>query len=208
MLKIVKCIIVIAYSLSIFSCTNKKSVLIVGDSILTGYGLDENDSPLEIIKKRIKNSVFDFCEPGFTVSAFSNRLSNYDELPISHVIIELGANDFLLGNDSENCKKKFLKVINYFEKKGISICLISFIDDTMFEYSDYCNVELLHQYEDMYKELQGENVLLITNIWKNNFSDENYKIDFFHPNKIGAAIIANKIFSEIEKTDFLHSCSR
>ena len=79
-------IILISLSLLFFSCNNSGYVLIVGDSLFSGYGLNEDAAPVSIIKKNLHRKTIEFCEPGLTLSAFYNRLGNYDNLKITHVI--------------------------------------------------------------------------------------------------------------------------
>ena len=199
---ILKSIIIIVLTFIILGCAKENAMLIVGDSIFSGYSLNEDEVPVNLIKKTVHKETIEFCEPGLTLSAFSNRLTNYDNINISHVIIELGANDFLLNKDIENTKKAFFKIMNYFSNKSSNICLVSFVDSEMFSYVDYCDINLLHQYEEMYKSFQDNNVIIVTNIWENTFLKSEYKIDFFHPNKRGAELITRNIVKQLQKYAF------
>ena len=143
-----KFILFVIFCLFVFlSCSRKKNVLIVGDSILVGYKLSEENSPVKNIARKISKNCVLKCEIGYTVSAFSQTLSGYDVSNISGLIIELGANDFLLQQSLEKTRENFERIINYFSIKGIPICIISFIDETMFEASFDFDSELLKEYE-------------------------------------------------------------
>jgi hypothetical protein len=72
----------------------------------------------------------------------------------------------------------------------------------MFSYVDYCDINLLHQYEEMYKSFQDNNVIIVTNIWENTFLKSEYKIDFFHTNKRGAELITRNIVKQLQKYAF------
>lgn len=87
---ILKSIIIIVLTFIILGCAKENAMLIVGDSIFSGYSLNEDEAPVNLIKKTVHKETIEFCEPGLTLSAFSNRLTNYDNINISHVIIELG----------------------------------------------------------------------------------------------------------------------
>ncbi|MBQ6781824.1 MAG: hypothetical protein IJT36_01100 [Alphaproteobacteria bacterium] len=197
---IISCCLIFGFFLC--NCSDKKTVFIVGDSLLLGYKIEEKESALSIIKNKLHNCVH-YCEIGLTISAFAAILDRYDIDSISCVIIELGANDFLLGRDSAKTCESFLSTINYFKKKGIPVCIISFIDKTMFQYKDLGNVKLLEDYDKMYESLLEQSISLITNIWEGNFSNMDYKVDDFHPNAEGAKVIARHILREIKKMGFL-----
>ena len=183
--------------LFLLSCCRRKteSVLIVGDSLLCGYKIPEKKSVCSILEKKLNKNTVSYCEIGLSASSFSKKLYEYDTHSFSYVIIELGANDFLLNQSAQDTRDNLLEIIHFFHKKSVDVYIVSFIDKAMFSLG--YNTLLLQQYENMYKTLQDEAVFVITNIWNNKFLDAACKADDFHPNETGSKIIARSIIRHI-----------
>lgn len=196
------CIIIIIF---LFGCSKTKDTLCIGDSLLLGFQLPNNKSVIQIINNNFDNRLVDCCELGYTANVCVKQLKDFDLSNISFAIIELGANDFLLRKTAKDTKDNLLAIINYLQEKKIKVCLVSFIDSSMFLTIDKLeNNEMLLEYNEVFNFFENNNILVISNIWNGCFYDDTLKIDNYHPNEKGSEIIASKIITELKTKSFFN----
>ena len=181
---------------TITSCNNEKENLVIGDSLLSGYGLEKKDIIISALKDNVQGNLEKFIEIGLTLSSFSKNLNRFENKKYNYVFIELGANDFLLNIDVSTTEENLKKIINYFQKYSEKIFFISFIDSTMYNIDDE-RKNLLNSYKKVFDSLKSEGVILIENIWNGKFLDSEYKIDLYHPSEIGTKLIAENIINQL-----------
>ncbi len=187
----------------LFGCSNSKDTLCIGDSLFSGFQLSNNSSVVQILNKEFDYRIIDSCVLGYTTNVCVKQLNNFDLSNISFAIIELGANDFLLRKTAKDTKQNLLDIINYLQEKKIKVCLVSFIDSSMFLTIDKLeNNEMLLEYYEVFNFFENNNILVISNIWNGSFYDDNLKIDNYHPNEKGSEIIASKIITELKIENF------
>lgn len=187
----------------LFGCSNSKDTLCIGDSLFSGFKLSNNSSVVQIVNKEFDYRIIDSCVLGYTANVCVKQLNKFDLSNISFAIIELGANDFLLRKTAKATKENLLTIINYLQEKKIKVCLVSFIDSSMFLTIDELqNNEMLVEYHEVFEFFENNNILVISNIWNGRFYDDTLKIDDYHPNEKGAEIIASKIITELKTKNF------
>ena len=69
------------------------------------------------------------------------------------MLLELGANDFLLGIPPEECKKNLSTIIESIQSKGVSVALLDFSNDQMIAAASDINKIRLMSYKKMFTEL-------------------------------------------------------
>lgn len=187
------------------SCSQlNNSTLIIGDSLLSGFQIEKDKAPITILKQKIYGNINSYCEIGLTASAFSKNLNYYTNKNYSHVIIMLGANDFLLECNSEKTLINFERMIDFFSKYNSKICFISFIDSSMFQNSKI-NKKLLYDYLNMFNKLKNyKNVIVADNIFKNQFFNKKYKSDLYHLNEKGSLFISKNILFSLKQNHFFY----
>ena len=177
----------------------------IGDSLFSGFQLSNNSSVVQILNKEFDYRIIDSCVLGYTTNVCVKQLNNFDLSNISFAIIELGANDFLLRKTAKDTKQNLLDIINYLQEKKIKVCLVSFIDSSMFLTIDKLeNNEMLLEYNEVFNFFENNNILVISNIWNGCFYDDTLKIDTYHPNETGSEIIASKIITELKTKSFFN----
>lgn len=187
----------------LFGCSNSKDTLCIGDSLFSGFQLSNNSSVVQILNKEFDYRIIDSCVLGYTTNVCVKQLNNFDLSNISFAIIELGANDFLLRKTAKDTKQNLLDIINYLQEKKIKVCLVSFIDSSMFLTIDKLeNSEMLLEYYEVFEFFENNNIFVISNIWDGSFYDDTLKIDDYHPNEKGVEIIASKIVAELKTNNF------
>lgn len=204
LIRVGKRFFIILFLFSFYSCKNYSfNTLVIGDSLFSGFKISFSKSVFNLIDKKLPGNFINNCEIGLSASNVINRLNEFDKITITHVIIELGANDFLRNIDCKITYKNLSYIIKYFKNKNVKVCVVNFYDSSMLDYSQYSSLfsqDFLEEYNHIFLDL--ENVFLINNIWNGKFSEEEYRIDDFHPNKKGAKLISDNIVNSIKKSDF------
>lgn len=114
--------IAIAYSKSL-------NVIVLGDSLVAGYGLLKNDGFINQLQNKInsnnmKLSLVNGGVSGETSSGLLNRLEWVLEEQFDGVIVSIGANDTLRGINPELTFQNINNILNYLKKNKIPSMLI------------------------------------------------------------------------------------
>lgn len=114
--------IAIAYSKSL-------NVIVLGDSLVAGYGLLKNDGFVNQLQNKInsnnmKLSLVNGGVSGETSSGLLNRLEWVLEDQFDGVIVSIGANDTLRGINPELTFQNINNILNYLKKNKIPSMLI------------------------------------------------------------------------------------
>lgn len=114
--------IAIAYAKSL-------NVIVLGDSLVAGYGLLKNDGFINQLQNKInsnnmKLSLVNGGVSGETSSGLLNRLEWVLEEQFDGVIVSIGANDTLRGINPELTFQNINNILNYLKKNKIPSMLI------------------------------------------------------------------------------------
>ncbi len=174
-------ILFILFLFSFYSCKSYSfNTLVIGDSLFSGFKIPFSKSVFYLIDKKLPGNFINNCEIGLSARNVTDRLKEFDKITITHVIIELGSNDFLRNVDCKITYKNLSNIIKYFKNKNVKVCVVNFYDSSMLDYSQYFtlfNQEFLEDYNNIFLDL--ENILLINNIWMGNFLMKNIKLMIF-----------------------------
>ena len=106
------------------------NLLIYGDSISAGYGMDTDKQWSEelqkiLIKEKISLTIINKSLSGETTGGGLSRLENIiaNSKP-SYILIELGGNDALRGYPPAKIKNNIQEMINLSIKKGVKVLLM------------------------------------------------------------------------------------
>ena len=113
---------------SLNACEGKRLV-VFGDSLVAGYGLQPGAAYPEQLNKRLKEKgiqleVINAGVSGDTTSSGLARLDWSVDENANAVILELGANDALRGISPEVTEKNLDAMISNFKSKGIEVLLV------------------------------------------------------------------------------------
>ena len=129
---IIKLIFTIIFFLS-FSITiayaKSLNVIVLGDSLVAGYGLLKNDGFINQLQNKInsnniKLNLVNGGVSGETSSGLLNRLEWVLEEQFDGVIVSIGANDTLRGINPELTFQNINNILNYLKKNQIPSMLI------------------------------------------------------------------------------------
>ena len=201
MKKLLGIVILSLTSILLISCSEKKSqiklekVLLFGDSLMSGYGLPEEDHLSVILEKSLKSEgyetqVFNGSVSGNTSLDGLNRIE--DELldeSYDLIIIGLGANDMLRGINPNQTKQNLDKIINIILDNNIKVILAGMVASPTNGLSYKKEFDKI--YPDLSKKFELELIpFLLKGVALNpNFNQD----DGLHPNEKGVLIIAETI---------------
>ena len=201
MKKLLGIVILSLTSILLISCSEKKSqiklekVLLFGDSLMSGYGLPEEDHLSVILEKSLKSEgykiqVFNGSVSGDTSLDGLNRIE--DELldeSYDLIIIGLGANDMLRRINPNQTKQNLNEIINIILDNNIKVILAGMVASPTNGLSYKKEFDKI--YPDLSKKFELELIpFLLKGVALNpDFNQD----DGLHPNEKGVLIIAETI---------------
>ena len=175
------------------------NLLIYGDSISAGYGMDTEKQWSEelqkiLIEKKVGLTIINKSLSGETTGGGLSRLKKIiDNLKPSYILIELGGNDALRGYPPAKIKNNIEEMINLSIKKGVKVLLMQ--------------IRILPNYgrryqtsfESLYKEVSEENNIPLIPFMLNDIAlnKELMLDDGIHPNETAQPLIAEFLYTNL-----------
>lgn len=195
---IIKLIFTIIFFLS-FSITiayaKSLNVIVLGDSLVAGYGLLKNDGFINQLQNKInsnniKLNLVNGGVSGETSSGLMNRLEWALEEKFDGVIVSIGANDALRGINPKLTFQNINNILNYLKKNQIPSMLIGmkapnnlgkrYVNEFNRIYPNLAKIYKVSFYPFFLKD-----VVLVPSLNQN---------DMIHPNKKGVKKIVENIY--------------
>ena len=195
---IIKLIFTIIFFLS-FSITiayaKSLNVIVLGDSLVAGYGLLKNDGFINQLQNKInsnniKLNLVNGGVSGETSSGLMNRLEWVLEEKFDGVIVSIGANDALRGINPKLTFQNINNILNYLKKNKIPSMLIGmkapnnlgkrYVNEFNRIYPNLAKIFKVSLYPFFLKD-----VVLVPSLNQN---------DMIHPNKKGVKKIVENIY--------------
>lgn len=178
---------------TITHCNQK--IVLYGDSLMSGYGLDEQFHLSSILEKNLNEKGFNVdiinaSVSGDTTSGGLNRLNwLLEKSEVDIVILCLGANDMLRGIDPNIIKRNLKNILLILREKNINILLAGMLSQNAYgdEYKtnfDGIYPELAKQFNVSFLPFLLEGVALVP---KYNLKDGK------HPNRKGVELISKNL---------------
>lgn len=195
---IIKLIFTIIFFLSFsitIAYTKSLNVIVLGDSLVAGYGLLKNDGFINQLQNKInsnniKLNLVNGGVSGETSSGLMNRLEWVLEEKFDGVIVSIGANDALRGINPKLTFQNINNILNYLKKKQIPSMLIGmkapnnlgkrYVNKFNSIYPNLAKIYKVSFYPFFLKD-----VVLVPSLNQN---------DMIHPNKKGVKKIVENIY--------------
>lgn len=195
---IIKLIFTIIFFLSFsitIAYTKSLNVIVLGDSLVAGYGLLKNDGFINQLQNKInsnniKLNLVNGGVSGETSSGLMNRLEWVLEEKFDGVIVSIGANDALRGINPKLSFQNINNILNYLKKKQIPSMLIGmkapnnlgkrYVNKFNSIYPNLAKIYKVSFYPFFLKD-----VVLVPSLNQN---------DMIHPNKKGVKKIVENIY--------------
>ena len=200
---------IILFSLILISCgkTNKlenvDKILLFGDSLMSGYGLKENQVLSVILENDLKKSGYNIkiingSVSGDTSADGLDRIEEYtsgDDIDL--IVLGLGANDMLRRINPDQTKGNLRKIIEIIKTNNIEIILAGM------KASPTSGLAYKKKFDEIFPKLAKEYDLnLIPFLLKKvALNPKLNQSDRIHPNYEGAKVISETIKDSIIKLD-------
>ena len=182
------------------SSEENNSILIYGDSISAGYGMEKESQWSESLKtllsdKGFEISVYNRSISGETTGGGLTRISRIlDELKPTFLLLELGGNDALRGYPPKKIYENLNKMIEASEERGIEVFLMQI--RILPNYGKRYQTE----FESIYPTLSQEKEVILLPFMLNDIAlkEELMLSDGIHPNKDAQPLIAEIVFNSLK----------
>ncbi len=177
------------------------TILILGDSLSSGYGISEGKSWVDLIKKQLSDKKYNYQIINLSIAGHTTS-DGLEQLPEALAqykpeitIIELGGNDGLRGIQITAIKENLQQAINLAKKAHSKILLVGVRIPPNY------GPQYTQQFHDNYLNLAKENNIAIVPYILANVDDRNDLIseDRIHPNEKAQPIVMNNIWKELNK---------
>ncbi len=179
---------------------NTPVILAFGDSLTEGYGLEKAQSYPSLLQERLKEKGYNYRVvnagiSGDTSAGGANRISAaLTDDNVKVMILELGANDMLRGQDLNVTKKNLAAIIEKAQAKNIQIILAGMEAPTNFG-EDYQRA-----FHNLFVDLAKEYKLKLIPFFLTNVAGkaELNQGDGIHPNMQGTNIVLDNVWQVLE----------
>ena len=200
---------ILLFSLLLTSCskTNKlddvNEILLFGDSLMSGYGLKENQTLSIILENDLKEAGYNINVVNGSVSGDTSedgldRIEEYTpDSDIDLIVLGLGANDMLRRINPDQTENNLRKIIEIIKTKNIKIILAGM------KASPTNGLAYKKKFDDIFPKLAEEYDLnLIPFLLKEVALNPKFnQSDGIHPNYEGAKVISETIKESIINLD-------
>ena len=171
-------------------------LLILGDSLSAGFGMDRNESWVHLLKIRLQESghtyqILNSSISGDTTQGGLARLPRLmDRYHPVIVVIELGANDGLRGINPDVTRENMTGMIQLSQKGGALVLLAGI------KLPPNYGTAYLQQFESMYADLAREFDTLLVPFFMDGvvFKPELLQPDGIHPNEKGQPVLLENVW--------------
>ena len=193
--------LVLAVVLSLMPiATMAKSIVVLGDSISAGYGIDVNMGWVSLLQQKFKQASSDYVMRNESISGDTSAggLARIDQVLSRHqpavVLIELGANDGLRGLSPQEMKRNLTEIVKRCEKTGAKAMLLGM------KIPPNYGKRYIEMFYNIYPQLSTElKVALVPFILEDvALHPEMMQADGLHPNALGQPLIAQKVWSHLQ----------
>ncbi len=177
-----------------------KTLLIIGDSLSAGYGINVNNGWVNLLRQRLKNNgyninVINASISGDTSQSAKTRLA--DNLAVTHVdylIIEIGGNDGLRGFVLKAFKKNMQTMIDLAIKKDIKVLLLGMKIPP--NYGPFYS----QAFERVYLQLSDENSVSLVPFFLSGVAEDQSKMqhDGLHPKEASQILMLDNTWNAIK----------
>ena len=177
-------------------------MLILGDSLSAGYGMDREDSWVHLLKLRLEENghpyqILNSSISGDTTQGGLARLPRLlGRYKPEIVIIELGANDGLRGVNPDVSRANMTSMIKQSQSAGATVLLAGI------KLPPNYGVAYLQRFESMYVDLASEFDTLLVPFFMDGvvFVPGMLQADGIHPNEKGQPVLLENVWQVLEPT--------
>lgn len=175
-------------------------ILVLGDSLSEGYGLDEGQSFPRLVERNLRAKKYDVTVTnggvsGSTSASGVTRLKWHLKKKTDILVLELGANDGLRGLKLTETQKHLTDIIRLAKEKKVKVLLLGLLMPPNY------GKKYVADFETMYKNIAATEKVPFLPFLLNDVAgkaDLNLA-DGIHPNAKGQEIVAKTVTDFVEK---------
>jgi acyl-CoA thioesterase-1 len=183
------------------SATAQPTLLVVGDSISAGYGIDAEQGWVALLQKKLQTERLNYQVVNASISGDTSAggLARIDkalaQVKPQWVLLELGANDGLRGLSPMEMKSNLSQIIQHSQKAGAKVALLAM------KMPPNYGKRYIEMFYQVYPELAAElKITLVPFILEDvALKKELMQADGLHPNALGQPVIMEKIWQVLKK---------
>jgi acyl-CoA thioesterase-1 len=193
-------LLVVGFSSSDAYASEPPVLLILGDSLSAGYGMDREHSWVNLLDIRLQERgyayrILNSSISGDTTQGGLTRLPRLlDRYQPEIVMIELGANDGLRGIDPDVTRENITRMIRQSQETGARVLL------TGIKLPPNYGSAYLEKFESMYADLASEYGTLLVPFFMDGVAlePELLQADNIHPNENGQPVLLDNVWEVLE----------
>jgi acyl-CoA thioesterase-1 len=175
-------------------------IVILGDSLSAGYGMDKNESWVYLLENRLADNGFDYkilnsSISGDTTQGGLSRLPRLlDRYQPQIVIIELGGNDGLRGLDPDTTRDNIRQMIIQSQAVGAHVLLAGI------KLPPNYGSAYIEKFETIYSDLALEYHTLLVPFFMQDvvFNPELMQADGIHPSAKGQPVLLDNVWQILQ----------
>lgn len=175
-------------------------ILVLGDSLSEGYGLDEGQSFPRLVERNLRAKKYDVTVTnggvsGSTSASGVTRLKWHLKKKTDILVLELGANDGLRGLKLSETQKHLTDIIRLAKEKKVKVLLLGLLMPPNY------GKKYVADFETMYKNIARTEKVPFLPFLLNDVAgkSELNLADGIHPNAKGQELVAKTVTEFVEK---------
>ncbi|ANE57097.1 MULTISPECIES: arylesterase [Methylomonas] len=193
--------VVLALVLSVLPiCASAKSIVVLGDSISAGYGIEVQQGWVALLQKKIAARGFDYTIYNESISGDTTAggLARLPPILVNHkpdiLLLELGANDGLRGLSPEEMEANLAAIIGKSLQAGAKVILLAM------KIPPNYGKRYVEMFYDIYPELAQEFKISYVPFLLEDIvlRPELMQQDGIHPNALAQPILADKMWKHLQ----------
>lgn len=185
---------------SVTSASAGKSIVVLGDSISAGYGIEVKQGWVNLLQQTLTREKYNYTVHNESISGDTSAggLARLEQLLVQHkpdlLLLELGANDGLRGLSPAAMKSNLSEIINRSRQAGAKVLLLGM------KIPPNYGKRYIEMFYSIYPQLaQTLNVPLVPFILEDvALRPELMQPDGLHPNALGQSMIMQRVFAGLQ----------
>ena len=197
MKKFISVLLLLLFTLPVFG---KNSILIIGDSLSAGHGIDPSQGWVALLRNRLQEKHFDYTVVNASISGDTTQ-QGLDRLPAALqeaqpeiTIIELGGNDGLRGLPISVITQNLQQMITLIKKANSQVVLIGL------RLPPNYGAAYTQEFHQIFAELAQKNQINLVAYFLKNIDQNPNKLqpDHIHPTTEAQPILLNNVWPTLE----------
>lgn len=170
-----------------------KNILVFGDSLSAGYGIERDDSWANLLQQQLKKThpQFELVNASISGETTSGGLRRIVPALREHhpavVILELGANDGLRGGSVAETEKNLNRIIELIQKTGARVLLLGI------QLPPNYGLSYTRQFRAIYPKLAKQHKIALLPFLLEGIPPEQFQADNLHPNAAAQPLIMDNV---------------